>query len=86
MSTYRTQSRDTSVDAERILVERYRRMSPADKLRIFSQLSRTTQQLALAGLRRRFPEASPRELELRLAATRFDRETLRAAFGWSEPT
>jgi hypothetical protein len=59
-------------------------MSPADKLRVFRELSRTTQELALAGLRRRFPHASARELQLRLAATRLDRETLRAAFGWSD--
>jgi hypothetical protein len=58
-------------------------MSPADKLRIFRQLSRSTQELALAGLRRRYPQASPRELQLRLAATRLDSETLRVAFGWS---
>jgi hypothetical protein len=84
MSRYRTQSPDTSFDAERVLVRRYRAMSPAEKLRIFRQLSRTTQELALAGLRRRFPQASTRELQLRLAATRLDRETLRAAFGWSD--
>lgn len=83
MSRYRTQSRDTAVEAERFLIERYRAMSPADKLRIFRQLSLATQELALAGIRRRFPEASPRELRLRLAATRLDRETLRDAFGWS---
>jgi len=84
MSRYQTQSRDTHVDAERFLIERYRAMSPADKLRIVRQLSLTTQELALAGLKRRFPEASPRELQLRLAATRLDRDTLRAAFGWSD--
>lgn len=84
MSRYRTQSPDTSVAAERVQVRRYREMSPAEKLRIFRQLSRTTQELALAGLRRRFPAASTRELQLRLAATRLDRETLRAAFDWSD--
>lgn len=84
MSRYRTQSPDTRVEAERVLVERYREMSPADKLRLFSQLSRSTQELALAGLRRRYPHATDRELQLRLAATRLDRDTLRAAFGWSD--
>jgi len=84
MSRYRTQSADTSFDAERILVRGYRAMSPADKMRIFRQLSRATQELALAGLRRRHPQASPRELQLRLAATRLDADTLRAAFGWSD--
>jgi len=59
-------------------------MSPHEKLRIFRQLSRTTQELALAGIRRRFPTASTRELQLRLAATRLDREILRAAFDWSD--
>ncbi len=84
MSRYRTQSPDTSVEAEQILVERYRAMSPADKVHIFRQLSRATQELALAGLRRRHPQASARELQLRLAATRLDRDTLRDAFGWPD--
>jgi hypothetical protein len=84
MSRYQTQRPDTSVDAERFLVRRYRTISPADKLRIFRQLSRATQELALAGLRHRHPQASVRELRLRLAATRLDHETLRAAFGWTD--
>ena len=84
MSQYRTQSPDTSFDAERFLVRRYRVMSPADKVHIFRQLSQTAQELALAGLRRRHPEASPRELQLRLAAMRLDEQTVRAVFGWPE--
>ncbi len=84
VSQYRTQSPDTSFDAERFLVRKYRAMSPADKLRIFRQLSQTAQALALAGLRRRHPEASPRELQLRLAAMRLDKETLHTVFGWPE--
>lgn len=82
MTRYRTQSPDTSVEAERILVHRYRMMSPDDKLRMVRQLSRTSQELALAGLRRRYPQASARDLSLRLAATRLDAKTLRDAFGW----
>ena len=84
MDRYRTQSPDTSFDAERFLVRRYRTMSHADKLRIFSQLSRATQELALAGIRRRHPHASSRELQMRLAATRLDPAVLRDAFGWSD--
>ena len=84
MTRYRTQSADTSIDVDRMLVRRYRAMSPADKVRIVRQLSRTTQELALAGLRQRYPHASPREMQLRLAATRLDAATMRAAFGWSD--
>ena len=82
MGRYRTQSSDTSYHAERMLLGRYRVMSPAEKVRIFCQLSQVSQELALAGLRRRHPEAARRELQLRLAATRLDAETMRAAFGW----
>ena len=84
MSRYRTQSPDTSVEAERILVQRYQTMSSADKLRVFRQLSRASQELALAGLRRRHPDASARELRLRLAATRLAPKALRDAFGWPD--
>jgi hypothetical protein len=79
---YRTQSSDTSIEAERLLIAHYRRLTPANKLRIVAELSRASQQLALAGLRRRHPHASPHELAMRLAATRLDGPTLRDAFDW----
>ncbi len=84
MSSYKPQSPDTSIEAERVLLARYRTMTPAEKLRIFRQLSRTTQELALAGLRLRNPGASSSELRMRLAATRIDSLAMKEAFGWPQ--
>jgi hypothetical protein len=39
-------------------------------------------ELVRAELRKRYPEATPREIELRLAARNLDRETMIRAFHW----
>jgi hypothetical protein len=83
MSTYRTQARDTSLEAERILIGRYRSMSPAEKIGIVRDLSRTSQELALAGIRRRYPDANDHELRMRLASTRLPASVMRQVFGWT---
>lgn len=77
-----TQSRDTTPDAERIQLEAWRRMTPAQKLRVVSELVRASEELARAGIRARHPDADDREVELRLAALRLDRSTMIRLFGW----
>ena len=84
LSKYRLQSEDTSIDVERFLIERYRAMSPAQKIHIFRELSRASQEFALAGIRGRFPAADAHELRMRAAATRLTPGTMKEAFGWSD--
>lgn len=60
-------SLDTSPEIERRQVERWRQMSPAEKAAIVSGLTQAVCDLALAGIRLRHPDASPREQFLRLA-------------------
>lgn len=79
---YRTQAADTSVEAERILIERYRAMTPAEKVAIARALTQAANELALAGARLRYPDANDDELRLRVAATRLPRDVMVAAFGW----
>lgn len=62
----RTLSRDTSLDAEAVQIEIYRRMSARRKLELVEEANRTARELALAGLRRRHPEAGPDEIFRRL--------------------
>jgi hypothetical protein len=81
-SRYVTQSADTSEEIDRLLFERYRQMQPWEKLRMVAEMIETAEVLAFAGLRLRHPDASDRELRLRLAAMRYDRETMIKAFGW----
>ena len=58
---------DTPADVEQRQIEAWRQMTPAKKLSLVMDLSDTVRQLALAGVRQRYPHASPREQFLRLA-------------------
>jgi hypothetical protein len=65
---------DTSLEAEREQVELWRRMSPLEKVRAVTEISRAVQQLSLAGIRLRHPEASDQECMLRLAVLKLGRQ------------
>ena len=58
---------DSSPAAERIQVDLWRRMTGLDKVHTVTSLTRTAQELALAGVRMRYPRASEGECLLRLA-------------------
>lgn len=71
-------SRDTSRAAERLQVALWRGMSPLQKARIVSGITRAAQRLSLAGIQQRHPGASERECMLRLALLKLGPElTLR---------
>jgi hypothetical protein len=73
---------DTSPEAEKVLIELYRRMPPSWKLKQVLDLNRTVELLAMADIRRRHPDADERELRLRLGSRWLDREIMRKVFGW----
>ncbi len=79
---YARRMRDTHPEVERLMLEGYRRMTAAQKLRRVDALTQATRQLALCRIREQYPLATARELKLRLAALRFDRATMMRAFGW----
>ncbi len=55
--------KDTSPEAEKLVIELYRKMSPTEKLmRVFSAY-KMGQELAIAGLKMRYPKATEDELE-----------------------
>lgn len=62
-----TLSRDTSSEAERLQIALLRETPIWRKLQMMSELNHAVRELALGGLRRRFPNASPAELQRRLA-------------------
>lgn len=64
--SYPTLSGDTDPAAEAIQLQIYRRMSPAQKVERIAEAWERSQQLALAGLRIRYPAARPEELRRRL--------------------
>lgn len=58
---------DTPPETERALFAMLREMAPWRKLEMVAQLNQTVRELALVGLRERYPHASPEELRRRLA-------------------
>lgn len=81
-SQYRTQSPDTTLEAEQFQIERLREMSPAQRFAVLESLVRMADQLSRAGIRLRYPDADEREIGLRAAALRLDAEAMRAVYGW----
>jgi len=58
---------DTSPEAEAVLLKLLREAPAWRKLKMVAELNETVRQLALSGLRSRYPQASARELRRRLA-------------------
>ena len=73
---------DTSPAIEAILIDGYRRMAPSEKLERVRALTQSVQQLALADVRRRHPDADQREQALRLASRWLSPELMRRVFDW----
>lgn len=71
---------DTSLEIEARQIETWREMSPAQKAQLIASLSRAARELALAGVRHRHPNASPREQFLRLAVVTLGPDLARAAY------
>ena len=77
-------SADTDAESEQHQIERWRAMSPADKLRLVAELNAAADTMALAGIRLRHPEASPREQFLRLACVKLGRDLARQVYPETE--
>jgi energy-converting hydrogenase A subunit M len=79
---YRTQSPDTDLWTERLLIERWRTMEPSDKAELMSDLYQSVRALSFAGLRSLHPAADEQELRIREACLRLDPELVRRVSGW----
>ena len=73
-------SADITVEIEARQVEAWRRLSPAERLQMVSDAYRAVTDLALAGIRRRYPHASERDCFLRLAAIRLGVDVTRRIY------
>ena len=79
----KTQSLDTPPEIEEMVLNRYRKMTPFERLLQVWELNRMAQYMAALRIQTQYgPELSERELRLRLAALWLDRETMIKAFGW----
>jgi len=77
----RTQSSDTSPEAERVLIELLRRAPAWRKLRLVEDTNHSVRDLLLAGLRERFPQDPPVVLRRRLADLWLGTTLAAAAYG-----
>lgn len=74
---------DTDPEVRRLMIEAYRRMTPAEKLQRVIDLNRTVETMALARIRKWYgPDLSEREERLRLASLYLPRATMIEVFGW----
>jgi len=55
-------------------------MSPAERMRRVLELNRAVETIAIAGIRSLYPNASPREVFLRLAERKLGRELARRVY------
>ncbi len=72
---------DTHPKAETVQLEILRAMPPWRKFQLASELTMTVRQLALEGLRERYPGAGPEELRRRLATLLLGPELARKVYG-----
>ena len=77
---------DTHPALQSLIVESYRKMSHLEKLDCVRRLTLAVQELALADIRRRHPDADAREQALRLASRWLKPELMARAFGWDVRT
>jgi hypothetical protein len=73
-------SHDTAPEIEEAQIQQWRAMSPSEKAALIAGLCRAADALALAGIRHRYPGASPRECFLRLAILRLGRDLAYRAY------
>jgi len=71
---------DTSLEVERLQIEAWRRMTPAEKAATIAGLTQAAYALTRAGVRHRHPDASPREVFLRMAILTLGAELACAAY------
>ncbi len=77
----KTQSPDTSPEAEQVLLGLLRRASPARKLQMITSANRASRELAMCGLKMRHPGESPARLRRRLADLWLGKELATKAYG-----
>ena len=74
--------RDTDPKALEVFLELQRKMTPAEKVRAVFGLTNMLLRLSESGVRSLFPKADDREVFLRAAARRLDRDTMIRVYGW----
>ena len=80
-SHVRTQSPDTSPEAEKVLIELLRKAPPWRRLQLADRLSWSMREMSLAGIRQRNPNATDAEVRRLFADIHLGPELARKVFG-----
>jgi hypothetical protein len=81
LPSWREMNQDTSPEAEAVLFKLWREAPAWRKWEMMESLNRDARQLALMGLRQRFPSAAPDELRRRLATIVLGEELATRVYG-----
>jgi hypothetical protein len=73
---------DTPPEVDELMFELWRKATPSQKLQKVFGIGNMVNELVRGELRKRYPDATAREIELRLASRNLDRETMIRAFQW----
>jgi len=73
---------DTDPKAREVYFDAIRKMSRGERVAKVFEMNKFVDALQRAGVRRMYPEADEREILLRVAARRLDRETMIRVFQW----
>lgn len=73
---------DTDPEALEVFLQLHRRMTPAQRVARVFELTEFQESLQRASVRAMYPQAGEREVFLRVAARRLDRDTMIQVYGW----
>jgi hypothetical protein len=76
---------DTDASALKVFLEQQRKMSAGEKIAAVFASNRLLWRITEASERKLHPDADEREIFLRVAAHRLDRETMLRVYGWYPP-
>ena len=73
---------DTDPEALQVFIELHRKMTPGQHLAQIFELVEFGEGLQRSSVKAMYPDADEREVFLRVAARRLDRETMIKVYGW----
>jgi hypothetical protein len=77
---------DTHPEIERRVIEGMRRLTAAQKFHMICDMQATIEAMVRPRIRADHPDASEREIQLRIASRRLPADLLRKAVGWDVKT
>lgn len=72
---------DTTPEMEKLYLSLLRKASPAKKMEMLAQLNSAANELAMCGLRKRYPDASQAQLKRLLASLLLGEDLARKVYG-----